>query len=423
MRVLDIQKVEIATISPTVPPTDSPTPMPASAPPTAEPPVPTPSPSPTPILVREDYSHLCTFSCTQPYVYLSPFTDNNLQSSFILAEGTCLSYSWDETISPDVLYFFAFVPPNSCLIRQEDASGALLAEEEYIPPRMCCQYSILAECRKISVRFNGRCKLNAFQVFGKGDVFPPRTVWWEYPREYCEMLVVSTHYDDEILMMGGVLPVYAGDQQRDCAVIYMVNEGDRVRHMEALQGLWEMGVKREPITLSFDFQSMSAALKNDSSGIFKKDALSTVVGLLRQIRPLVVVTHDVKGEYGHQEHIKTSAIVRRAVELASDPSYDPDSAEQYGVWQVQKVYLHMWPENQLLIDIDVPLENMNGRTAKGVAKAAFAYHRTQQKWSVDVQNAKNPIGQFGLYFTTVGLDSGINDMMENTVAPTERPAE
>ena len=83
----------------------------------------------------------------------------------------------------------------------------------------------------------------------------------------------------------------------------------------------------------------------------------------------------------------------------------------------------MWPENQLLIDIDVPLENMNGRTAKGVAKAAFAYHRTQQKWSVDVQNAKNPIGQFGLYFTTVGLDSGINDMMENTVAPTERPAE
>jgi LmbE family N-acetylglucosaminyl deacetylase len=219
-------------------------------------------------------------------------------------------------------------------------------------------------------------------------------------------------------MMGAVLPIYAGDQHRDCAVIYMVNEDNRIRQMEAMQGLWEMGVKREPIVRSFSFQSMNRALKNDKQGVFRQDDLAAVVKLLRQLRPLVVVTHDVNGEYGHPEHIKTSAIVRRAVELAADPAYDTDSVKEYGTWQVQKEYIHMWQENPLLLDINVPLENMDGRTAMQIAKAAFAYHKTQQKWSVAVQNRKNPIGQFGLYFTTVGLDSGINDMMENVVPPT-----
>ena len=426
--VMATQNIEIPVIEPTTPPTDPPTPEPTPEPtPTKEPPTPAPTPAPTPeptpapILVREDFSRLCAFHSTQRDVYFGAFVDDVLLSSCILSEGTCLSYTWEETVSPDVLYWFAFVPPDSFHIEQEDASGALLQAEDYVPERLCCQYPILAECRKITVRFDGRCKLNAFQVFGKGDAFPPRTVWWEPPREYCDLLLISTHFDDEILMMGGVLPIYAGDQHRDCAVIYMVNEGNRVRLMEAFQGLWEMGVKREPIALGLDFESMLKTLKEDAAGIVAQNDLTTVVGLLRQLRPLVLVTHDVNGEYGHREHIKTSAVVRRAVELASDPTYDPDSAEQYGVWQVQKVYLHLWPENQLLLDIDTPLENMNGRTAKQVAKAAFAYHKSQQKWGVEAENAKHPIGQFGLYFSSVGPDSGINDMMENVVAPTEQP--
>ena len=261
--VMATQNIEIPVIEPTTPPTDPPTPEPTPEPtPTKEPPTPAPTPAPTPeptpapILVREDFSRLCAFHSTQRDVYFGAFVDDVLLSSCILSEGTCLSYTWEETVSPDVLYWFAFVPPDSFHIEQEDASGALLQAEDYVPERLCCQYPILAECRKITVRFDGRCKLNAFQVFGKGDAFPPRTVWWEPPREYCDLLLISTHFDDEILMMGGVLPIYAGDQHRDCAVIYMVNEGNRVRLMEAFQGLWEMGVKREPIALGLDFESM-----------------------------------------------------------------------------------------------------------------------------------------------------------------------
>ena len=374
-------------------------------------------------VVRQDLSQNCTFRCSQQDVSRYAFTDNNLQSSTILAEGTTLSYAWEATISPEVLYLFAYVLPDSFTIIQKDDQDAVLSQEELIPERMCSQVPLLDGCRSVSITCNGRCKLNALQVFGEGDVFPAKTVWWDEPKEYCELLLVSTHFDDEILMMGSVFPIYAGDQHRDCAIIYTVNESDRVRQMEAMQGLWEMGVKREPVVLSFDYYSMNRALNNNAKGIYKKnDDLATMVGLLRKLRPLVVVTHDVNGEYGHREHIKTSALVRRAVELASDATYDPDSVKQYGVWQVQKEYIHMWKENPLLLDVKTPLTNMNRRTAMQVARDAFAFHRTQQKWSVDVQNRKNPIGQFGLYFTTVGHDSGINDMFENVIPPAEPQA-
>ena len=392
-----------------VPATPEPTPTPA---PTA-----TPVPTPAPQTVRQDLTGRCVFRCSQKDVPRYLFTDNNLLSSVILAAGTTLSYAWEADVSPQVLYLFAYVPPDSFTVTQRDDQDAVLREEKLIPERMCSQLSLAEGCRSVTVTCDGRCKLNALQVFGEGDVFPEKTVWWDEPGEYCELLLVSTHFDDEILMMGAVLPIYAGDQRRDCAVIYTVNENNRVRYMEALQGLWEMGVRREPIALSFDFSSMNKALNSDAKGIFRKDDLAVMVGLIRRLRPLVLVTHDVNGEYGHQEHRKTSALVRRAVELAADPAYDPETVREYGVWQVQKEYIHMWAEGPLLLDIQAPLENMGGRSALQVARDAFAFHKTQQKWSVDVQNRKNPIGEFGLYFSSVGPDSGVNDMMENVVPP------
>ena len=399
-----------ATPVPTTPaPTDTPEPPVETA---------TPVPTPAPLSVREDLSAQCVFQCTQQGVERYAFIDNDLHSNFILADGTRLTYSWGADVPADVLYLFSYTLPDSFRLVQTDEQGAVLKEEEVTPPRMCSLFPLEEGCRSISITSQGRCKLNALQILGPGDILPEKVVWWDEPKEYCELLLVSTHFDDEILMMGAVFPTYAGDQHRDCAIIYAVNEDDRVRQMEAMQGLWEMGVRREPVVLSFTFASMRKSLEDDAAGVFQKNDLAVMVGLLRQLRPLVVVTHDVEGEYGHQEHKKVSALVRRAVELAADPAYDPDSVKEYGVWQVQKEYIHLWKENPLVLDVNTPLENMKGRTALQVARAAFAYHKTQQKWSVDVQNHKNPIGQFGLYYTAVGPDSGINDMMENVIPPT-----
>ena len=406
---------EQSTVKPdwTAIPAEAPTPEPTIPASTESP---APEPTPEPEQIRQDLTSLCKFGCSQKSITNKLLTDNNLRSSVILENGTEMTYSWKETVCVDALYLFAYTPPDAFRIIQRDSAKNVLSDEEVKPARMCFSYPIEEGCRMVTVQSIGRSKINDFRVFGQGSTFPEHVVWWTptEERDHCDLLLVSTHFDDEILMMGGVLPIYAGEQKRDCAVIYMVNEDDRVRQMEAMQGLWEMGVKREPIALSFTFRSMEKALENDASGVFKKDDLATVVKLLRQIRPLVVVTHDVDGEYGHREHIKTSAIVRRAVELASDPNYDPASAAEYGIWQVQKEYIHLWKENPLELDIRSPLPHMGGRSAYAVAAKAFTYHKTQQKWFLQSTNKAFPIGSFGLYFTSVGPDSGINDMFENT---------
>lgn len=408
---------------PTPEPTEEPTPEPTeeSTPePTEEPtPEPTASPTPEPEVLRQDLSSKCRFSSSQKKVSLKTLTDNNLKSSIIFADKAELTYSWSEHVVADVLYLFAYSRPDSFRISQWDGSGALLSEEEIKPARMCLEIPLAKECRKVTAHCNGRCKINEFQIFGKGNAYPDRVVWWtpNAGKDHCDLMLVSTHFDDEILMMGGVLPIYAGEQKRDCIVVYMKGT-DQIRKLEAIQGLWEMGVRREAIYLSCSSDSLQKALDNDAAGVFEKDNLLKLVTLLRRYRPLVVVTHDVNGEYGHESHVKTSALVRRAVELAADPSYDPESVEKYGVWQVQKEYIHLWKENKIELDIRAKLPNMGNRNAYDIAAKAFTYHKTQQKnWSIKSTNAKFPIGSFGLYFTAVGPDSGINDMFENVSYP------
>ena len=400
-----IQELHVSFVEPTPVPTPSAEPEATSEPAPAV---------PVPVkVIRQDLSRNCTFRSSQKNVSVGTLADDKLATSVILSDKASMTYSWTEEVPASVLYLFSYVVPDAFRISQWDGSDGLLLDEELIPSRMCLQLPLQDGCRKVTVQCLGRCKINAFQIFGPGDAFPEEVVWWrDDEADHCDLMLFSTHFDDEILMMGGVLPIYAGEQKRDCRVVYMKGK-DKVRKLEAIQGLWEMGVRREAIYLSCSSKSLQAALDNDAAGVFAGDDLQKLVYLLRRYRPLVVVTHDVNGEYGHESHVKTSALVRRAVELASDAAYDPDTASEYGVWQVQKEYIHLWKENPLVLDVQVPLENMDGRTAFEVAARAFTYHKTQQKWSISSTHRQYPIGSYGLYFTAVGPDSGLNDMFEN----------
>ena len=136
------------------------------------------------------------------------------------------------------------------------------------------------------------------------------------------------------------------------------------------------------------------------------------------------MTHDVNGEYGHWQHIVVANAIQAAVVDAADPSYDTESAERNGVWQVKKLYLHLSETNPIFISATVPLQAFDGRTGWEVAQEAYQCHCNNEK--------ENSLEKFGLVYTAVGLDTGINDMFENidpaalsdfvpTPAPTETP--
>ncbi len=61
----------------------------------------------------------------------------------------------------------------------------------------------------------------------------------------------------------------------------------------------------------------------------------TLVKLIREFRPHVMITYDENGGYPHPDHIQTHVVSMAAYEAAADPERFPDAGEP---WQISKVY-------------------------------------------------------------------------------------
>jgi len=290
---------------------------------------------------------------------------------------------------------------------------------------------------------NGAVSLSEIYAFSSGEV-PAFVQKWEPPLEgKADILMLPTHGDDDHLYFAGLLPYYAGEL--DCAVqvAYLTNHRNdtNIRFHEILNGLWKTGVENYPV-FAFKWDFRVDDLKESyrlftNFGVSDDDLMNFIVGQLRRFKPQVVVGHDVDGEYGHGMHQVYADILIRGVAVSNDPEAYPTSAQEYGVWDVPKTYLHLWPENPIVIDYDVPLERFDGLTAFQVTqKYGFPSHASQHIYDAfiewlygehgEITNATqiktyNP-AYFGLYRSTVGEDVAKNDLLENitTYAEQER---
>ena len=238
---------------------------------------------------------------------------------------------------------------------------------------------------------------------------------WTAFEEKADIMVITAHPDDEVLYMGGVIPLYRGQEGKKLIQVN-VSKQPASRKCELLECLWTCGVREYPVVSGDIFQDKYNRSLSQTLSLWNKDKLKQfVVRLLRQYRPDVVVTHDLKGEYGHGAHKAVSWALTECLELAADEKYDRDSAAEFGVWQVKKLYVHLYEKNRITMDWRQPLEAFDGRTAFDVACEGFKKHRTQQGGKYEVKDSgpyDNRI--FGLYFTAVGADTpGVNDMFEH----------
>lgn len=255
----------------------------------------------------------------------------------------------------------------------------------------------------------GICEL---RVMEEGKV-PNCAQRWQPAGDKVDMMIFSAHQDDEVLLFGGTIPYYAA-QGKNVLVVYMANCG-RSRYAEALNGLWDCGLRTHPVFVGLKdrlLDSYDAAVR-----LWGYENTETIVTeLLRRYKPDVVVTHDIDGEYGHKQHILTSAVVRSAVERAADPESYPESAEKYGVWQPQKLYIHLYGENELTMNVyDEPMDEFGGFSSSQMATIAYWKHASQQNDFVASLGEVYDNRKFGLYFSTVGEDVAKNDLFENIV--------
>ena len=287
--------------------------------------------------------------------------------------------------------------------------------------------------------------------FSQGDL-PDWVQVWAPPCQQADLLLLSSHSDDEQLFFAGVLPYYAVERQLNVQVAYVVQHfeaygaPDHQRPHEQLDGLWAVGVRNYPVMSDFpDLYSESrdrAAAFSAAQSVYEKagipyeDFVGYIINCIRRFEPLVVVSHDLDGEYGHGTHVYAAAALTEAIVLAADETRHPDSAAAYGPWTVEKTYLHLYPEHQITMDWDTPLESLGGKTPFQVTQDGFSFHKSQHwtwfyKWIYGTSDA--PITQatqvrgyspcrYGLYDTKVGPDVTGGDFFENVETYAQRTA-
>lgn len=294
----------------------------------------------------------------------------------------------------------------------------------------------------VTIKFeNGDVRLNEVYIFTPGET-PDFVQKWDMPVEdETDMILFSTHGDDEQLFFAGLLPYYANALDYQVQVVYLTdhrnNTNQRVHEM--LNGLWAVGCTTYPVFGSFaDFlyDTMEQTYAHfETLGTTRDDIIEFCVEQIRRFNPLVVVAHDFAGEYAHGQHMVYADCVAAALEISNDATQYPELAEKYGTWDVPKAYFHLYEENQITMDWDTPMEELDGMTPFEVTqKLGFPCHESQQwTWFYKWINGKNDVVitkaseiatyspcLFGLYRTTVGPDVEKNDFFENLTTYAEQ---
>ena len=356
----------------------------------------------------QDISAACSATTSGTMRDTSALFDRAYKTKYTLRPGGVLEFASDEAISGVYLQYFEV--PYTCDIRVQQngewvtvaSTGPYLSDWVPLPEGTNAVQLVNASRDKIY--------LSELTLFGAGDR-PAYVPQWETLAD-CDLMLVVAHPDDEHLWFGGLLPTYACERGLDVQVVYVVPTTAR-RKLELLDGLWHVGVTAYPV-----FLNMPDLNGRTLSGQYEHWSANTLNGRLvraiRQYKPEVLVTHDFKGEYGHGAHKAAADAASKSILLAANPKKFTASAEDYGVWTVSKMYVHLYAENPIQLDWTQPLNAFGGKDGLTVATEGLACHVSQVNsgWTME-DSIKYDNSKFGLYYTTVGPDVLCNDFMEN----------
>ncbi len=345
----------------------------------------------------------------------------------IFKANDAFTLTWDRPLGSARLCMQWQTMPEGVKVLQYDLAGELIRSEELSPyPETVTELLPRTHKAVVQAGENGM-QLMYCAVYGKGELPDPFLAWKDTP-DHLDYLLISTHPDDDVLFLGSVVPTYGAEQGYVGTIVYVTNQ-TRARINEAENGAWAMGLRYRPVFLGMPDVWNGAS--DEKKSVFRYDELLVnTVRIYRRYRPLVVFAQDVDGEYGHWQHKLTSKASREAFTLAADPSFDPESAAEYGMWQVQKLFLHKYKENPLTIDAHTPLSFFGGKDAFEVARAAYKKHKSQQRYhfAVERDDGHHPFNQFGMAEGVVPVGEDVFDNIEETLLstyvapePTQKP--
>ena len=169
-----------------------------------------------------------------------------------------------------------------------------------------------------------------------------------------KLMAVLAHPDDESLGVGGTLAKYAAEGV-DVSLL-TATRGERGRFhghrpdeqqhpgAVALAGIREQELRAAVSVLGLQGVSVLNYSDQQLACATPHDAIQSIVGELRRIRPDVVVTFGPEGAYGHPDHIAISQFTTAATMVAADPAFVCHGAgEGERPHSVSKLYYLAWP--------------------------------------------------------------------------------
>ena len=355
---------------------------------------------------------------------IKKLTDGSVRSFIKAKDGITVTFGDDAR----QLYVSFEDRPADLTLTFTDAAGGIVSEETVASPILNHAYPIPENAVGAELSTSDEL-LTVAELHVYGERLPAGVTSFEPSLTECDLLVVSAHCDDEELYFGGTIPYYAGEQGLAVQLAYMAH-GKRLRQEEAMNGIALCGVTNEPVFVGLR-DKYSESLEDASRAWGYDDTVLALVRLIRRTRPLVIVSHDLEGEYGHGAHRLTAHALFDAVPYAADASFDAESVASDGVWSVRKLYLHLYPENRITMNWRKPLDAFGGYTALDMANEAYLCHESQLDYHTAVHDSGDySCAEFGLAFTTVGQDGAKDDFFEhideaelsNYVAPTPSPS-
>lgn len=370
---------------------------------------------------------LMTFVCSaaaEPAVVLSPeitvsgggeswmFSDNNRTTKRAFANGGSLTIKSGNSDKISSLYLIWDAPaPEHCTVTAQGL--APIRTQGFLH-----EWINLAGTSgdTVTLTWEGSATLCDVVALGGSDL-PDWVQLWRPAEGDCGMLVLPTHADDEHLFLGGALT--AGTTiGAEVQVAYMVNHnGEYYRPHELLNGLWAVGVNRYPVIPDFP-DIYSDSLEHAETVYDAQEILDYQISLIDRFHPQIIIGHDLNGEYGHGAHMLNAHMLIQAVERAAAM---PDG------WDTPKLYLHLYEESPLVLDLDTPLtaldaprESLIGLTSFEALQRGFAAHKSQQTYFSVEESGPYDCRKFGLYRSTVGTDTD-NDLFEHITLLANRP--
>ena len=182
------------------------------------------------------------------------------------------------------------------------------------------------------------------------------------------LLLVHAHPDDESIATGATMAKYAaegagvtlvtctGGERGEILVPELTHlahdQEDKLaehRRGELADAMKALGVSDHRFLGGFGRYSDSGMLWHEDghaiagddrpeNAFWDADLVETatlLVGVIREVRPQVLVTYDQFGHYGHPDHIQAHRVSTYAAHLAAVPTYRRDLGEP---WEIAKIY-------------------------------------------------------------------------------------